>query len=200
MLQNAKKSNKHPTVWVAYESGSNVANLELATILDRHIDLVPALNFLWLSIVCAIIHSARRTNSSEYHQDSPCPLDHPLIVLQLTCFPLTKSHVPRTVGYFPKDVSLSEHVARSIHTPTSSLFHVRVDVPASIQREVDGVEVHSNITSSLPLMLLINGVSPDDNCTVFNELQIPRITKNSWSILVQSAPETHKLFAVFCPL
>ena len=80
MLRSAKKFNKPTTVWVAYQSRSNVADVELATILDRRIDLVPALNFLWLSVVCPIIHLAHRVNSSELLQDSPCPLDHPLIL------------------------------------------------------------------------------------------------------------------------
>ena len=198
MLRSAKKLNKPTTAWVAYESRSNVADVELATILDPRINLVPALNFLWLSVVCPIIHLAHRVNSSEHLQDSPCPLDHPLILFQLTSFPLPKNHVPRTIGYFLKDVSVSEH-GPHIHKPASTLFHVRVDVPTTIQKDVDGVEVQWNITGSLPLMLPINGLSPDVTSTVLNELQIPRITKNCWPILVKSAPEDYKLFDVFVP-
>ena len=45
MLRTAKKQNKPTKVWLTYESRSNVADVERATILDRRIDLVPTLNF-----------------------------------------------------------------------------------------------------------------------------------------------------------
>ena len=199
MLRTAKKQNKPTTVWVAYESRSNVADVELAPILDRRIDLVPALNFLWLSVVCPIIHLAHREGLSETIRVFPNPLDHPLIIFQLTSFPLPKGHVPQTVGYFPKDVPSHEPIPPSIHTPASTLFHVRIDVPTSIKREIDGIDMQWNITGSLPLMLLLNGLSPDDTSTILNELQIPRIIKSCWPVMIKSAPENYKLFDFFVP-
>ena len=192
MLRTAKKQNKPTTVWVAYESRPNVADVELATIL------VPALSFLWLSVVCPIIHLAHREGLSENIRVSPNPLDHPLICFQLTSFPLPKGHVPQTVGYFPKDVPSNEPIPPSIHTPASKLFHVRVDVPTSIKRERVGIDMQWDITESLLLMLL-NGLSPDDTSTILNELQIPRITKSCWQVLIKSAPENYKLFDFFVP-
>ena len=173
--------------------------VELATILDRRIDLVPALNFLWLSVVCPIIHLAHREGLSENIRVSPNPLDHPLIIFQLTSFPLPKGHVSQTVGYFPRDVLSHEPIPPSVHTPASTLFHVRIDVPTSIKREIDGIDMQWNITGSLPLMLLLNGLSPDDTSTILNELQIPRIIKSCWPVMIKSAPENYKLFEFFVP-
>ena len=51
MLRAAKKQDKPTTFWLAYQARSNVADVELATVLDRRIDLVPSLGFLWLSVV-----------------------------------------------------------------------------------------------------------------------------------------------------
>ena len=96
MLRTAKKQYKPTMVWVAYESRSNVADVELATILDRRIDLVPALNFLWLSVVCPIIHLAHREGLSENIQVSTNPLDHPLIL-----FNSHRSHYPRAMSQKP---------------------------------------------------------------------------------------------------
>ena len=48
VLREAKKQNKKTHVWMAYSSRTNVADVELATILDRRIDLIPVLNFLHL--------------------------------------------------------------------------------------------------------------------------------------------------------
>ena len=58
VLRVAKKQNKKTHVWMAYSSRTNVADAELATILDRQIDLMPVLNFLHLSVVCPVIHLA----------------------------------------------------------------------------------------------------------------------------------------------
>ena len=51
MLRDAKKQNKATTVWLAYTSRSNVAHAELATLLDRRINLIPSLPFLFFSMV-----------------------------------------------------------------------------------------------------------------------------------------------------
>ena len=51
MLRDAKKQNKATTVWLAYTSRSNVADAELATLLDRRIDLIPSLPFFFVNSV-----------------------------------------------------------------------------------------------------------------------------------------------------
>ena len=56
-----------------------------------------------------------------------------------------------------------------------------------------------NITGSLPLMLLLNGLSSDDTSTILKELQFPRITKSCWPVLINSAPENYKPFGFLCP-
>ena len=48
-------------------------------------------------------------------------------------------------------------------------------------------------------MLLINGLSPDDSSTILNEIQISRITKSYWPILIKPAPEGFKLSDFFVP-
>ena len=176
-----------------------MADVELATISNRRIDLVPTLNVSWFSVVCRIIHLAHREDVSENLRVSPNPLDHPLIFFQLTSLALPKGHVPQTVGYFPKDVPSHEPIPPSMHTPASTLLHVPVDVPTSIKRVIDGIDVHWYMTGSLPLILLLNGLSSDDTSTILNELQIPRITKSCWPVLVKSAPENHKLFDSLVP-
>ena len=155
-----------------------MADVELATILDRRIFLMPTLNLFWLSVVCPIIHLAHREDLSDKLHAYPSLLEHPLIIFHPTSLPLHKNHVPQNVGYAPKDVPSNESVPPSIHTPASTLFHVCVDVPTSMKREIDGIDVQWYITGSIPLMLLLNGLSPDDTSTILNELQIPRITKS----------------------
>ena len=199
MLQTAKKQEKPTTVWVVYESRSNVADVEVASILDRRIDLVPTVNFLWLSVLCPIIHLAHCEDLSENLCLSPNPLDHTLRFFQLTSLPLPKGHVRPTVGYFPKDVPSHEPFPPSIYTPASTLFHVRVDLLTAISRVIDGIDVQWYITGSLPMLLLLNGLSSDDTSTVLNELQIPRIGKCCWPVLVKSASENYKLFDFFVP-
>ena len=197
-LRTAKKMQKPTTIWLAYESRADVSDVELATILDRRIDLIPALGFLWLIVVCPIAHYATRHSNSEQIVTSPSPTDHPLILFQLTSFPLPKSHIPKTIGYFPRDVDVPDSHP-TIHKPKSTLYHLRLDIPTEINKEIDGTEVRWRISGSLPLMLLINGLSPDDSSTILNEIQIPRITKSYWPIMIKSAPEGFKLFDFFVP-
>ena len=83
--------------------------------------------------------------------------------------------------------------------PQASLFQVRLDVPIDITREVDGVEVKWHISGSLPLMLMLNGLNPDDTSTVLKELTLPRITKSFWPVIVNSAPDGYRLFDFFVP-
>ena len=71
----------------------------------------------------------------------------------------------------------------------ASLFQIRVDVPIDITRVVDKVEVKWHISGSLPLMLMLNGLDPDDTSTVLKELTIMRITKACWPVVINSAPE-----------
>ena len=199
MLRAAKKQDKPTTFWLAYQARSNVADVELATVLDRRIDLVPSLGFLWLSVVCQVIHMGTRTPDSHDVLTSPNPLDQPLILFQLTSVPLPKGHVPQTIGYFPRNVDSSQPIPPQIHTPQSSLFQVRLDVPIDITREVDGVEVKWHISGSLPLMLMLNGLNPDDTSTVLKELTMPRITKSFWPVIVNSAPDGYRLLDFFVP-
>ena len=199
MLRAAKKQDKPTTFWLAYQARSNVADVELATVLDRRIDLVPSLGFLWLSVVCQVIHMGIRAPDSHDIHTSPSPLDQPLIIFQLTSVPLPKGHVPQTIGYFPRNVDSTQPIPPQIHTPQASLFQVRLDVPIDITREVDGVEVKWHISGSLPLMLMLNGLNPDDTSTVLKELTIPRITKSFWPVIVNSAPDGYRLFDFFVP-
>ena len=197
MLRAAKKQDKPTTFWLAYQARSNVTNVELATVLDRRIDLVPSLGFLWLSVVCQVIHMGTRAPGSDEIHTSPSPLDQPLIIFQLTSVPLPKSHVPQTIRYFPRNVDSTQPIPLQVHTPQASLFQVRLDVPVDITREVDGVEVKWHISGSLPLMLMLNGLNPDDTSTVLKQLTIPRITKSFWPVIVNSAPDGYRLFD-FC--
>ena len=199
MLRTAKKQDKPTTVWLAYNARSNVADIELAAVLDGRIDLVPTLRFLWLSVVCQVVHMGTRSPTTHDVITSPTPLDQPLVIFQLTSSPLPKNHVPQTIGYFPKNVDPTEPIPANVHTPQSSLFQIRVDVPIDITRVVDGVEVKWHISGSLPLMLMLNGLNPDDTSTVLKELTIPRITKTFWPVVLNSAPEGYKLFDFFVP-
>ena len=199
MLRAAKKQDKPTTFWLAYQARTNVADVELAAVLDRRIDLVPSLSFLWFSVVCQVVHMGVRSPDTYNVSTAPSPLDQPLVILQLTSFPLPKNHIPQTVGYFPRNVDSSEPVPSHVHTPQSTLIQIRVDVPIDITREVDGVKVKSHISGSLPLMLMQNGLNPDDTPTVLKELTIPRITKTFWPVIVNSAPEGYNIFDFFVP-
>ena len=109
---------------------SNMANVELATVLGRRIDLVLSLGHVWLSVVCQVIYMGTRAPDSKDILTSPSPLDQPLILFQLTSVLFPKGHVPQT---------------QQIHTPQSSLFQVPFAVRIDITREVDGVEVKWHI-------------------------------------------------------
>ena len=153
---------------MAYTSRSNVADAELATLLDRRIDLIPSLPFLFLSVVCPVIHLAYRHTESRDIMDSPSPHDMPLIILQLTSSQIPKGHVPNVVEFCRKTHSDDSRPEAPLFTPTQSLFQTRT---------IDGQETKWNISGSLPLMLLINGLSPDDLSTMLHNLTAPRITK-----------------------
>ena len=199
MLRAAKRQDKPTTFWLAYQARTNVADVELAAVLDRGIDLVPSLSFLWLSVVCQVVHMGVRSPDTYNVSTAPSPLDQPLVILQLTSFPLPKNHIPQTIGYSPRNVDSAEPVPSHVHTPQSTLFQIPVDVPIDITREVDGVEVKWHISGSFPLMLMLNGLNPDDPSTVLKELTIPRITKTFWPVIVNSAPEGYKIFDFFVP-
>ena len=143
-LHTAKKMQKPTTIWLAYESRADVSDVELATILDRRIDLIPALGFLCLPVVCPIAHYATRHSNSEEIVRSPSPTDHP-IILQLTSFPLPRSHIPKTIGYFPCDVDVPDSHP-TIHKPKSTLYHLRLDIPTEIDKEIDSTEVRWRIS------------------------------------------------------
>ena len=154
--------------------------MELATILDRRIDLIPVLNFLHLSVICPVIHLATRNATTFTIEDSTTPHDMPLIIFQLTSQQLPAKHQPHVVEFYPR--APDPHVTvdgtmQAIFCPTSTMFQLRVDVPQEITREVDGVETKWTVNGCLPLMLLMNGLSPDDSSTVLKNLTAPRITK-----------------------
>ena len=80
MLRVAKKQDKPTTFWLAYNARSNVADVELASVLDRRIDLVPSLGFLWLSVVCQVVHMGVRSPNTHHISTAPTPLDQPLVL------------------------------------------------------------------------------------------------------------------------
>ena len=193
MLRAAKKQDKPTTFWLAYNARSNIADVELASVLDRRIDSVPSLGFLWLSVVCQVVHMGVRFPNTHHVSTAPTPLDQPLVLFQLTSSPLPRNDIPQTIGNFLKNVDPSEPIPPTVHTLQATLFQVRVDVPIDITREVHGLEVKWHISGSLPLMLMLN----DDTSTVCKELTVPRITKAFWPIMVNSAPNGYKLFDFF---
>ena len=203
VLRESKKQNKQTMFWLAYPSRTNVADSELATILDRRIDLIPSLPYLNLSVVCPVIHLAQRAAVTRLIEDLPTPNDNPLIIFQLTSKPLAKDHVPKVVEYYPRAqepaVSVDGHT-RPLFTPTSTNFQIRLDVPQDIVRDIDGTETRWHISGTLPLMLLINGLSPDDGSTVLRNITVPRITKNHWPVTVSSAPDGYKVFDFHVPM
>ena len=160
MLRAAKKQEKPTTSWLAYNARSNVADVELASVLDGGIDLAPSLGFLWLSLVCQVVHMGVRSPNTHHISTAPTPLDQPLVLFQLRSSPLPRNHIPQTIGYFPRSVDPTEPLPPTVHTPQSSLVQVRVDVPIDITREVDGLEVKWHISGYLPLMLMLNRLNP----------------------------------------
>ena len=167
--------------------------------LDRRIDLVPTIAFLWLSVVCQVVHMGTRSPTTHDVTTSATPPDQPSVIFQLTFSPLPKNPVPQTIGYFPKNVDPTKPIPANVRTPQSSVFQIRVDVQIDITRVVDGVEVKWHISGSLPLMLMLNGLNPDDTSTVLKELTIPRITKTFRPVVINSAPEGYKLLEFSVP-
>ena len=200
MLRDAKKQNKASTVWLAYTSQSNVADAELVTLLDRRIDLIPSLPFLYLSIVCPVIHLQYRHTESRGIMDSPSPHDMPHIIFQLTSAQVPKGHVPNVLEFYPRTHSDDTRPKTPLLTPRQSLFQTRLDVPTEIIRTIDGQETKWNISGSLPLMLLINDLSPDDPSTILHNLSAPRITNAHWPVTVSSPPEGFKVYDSQVPM
>ena len=140
-----------------------------------------------------------RSPNTHHISTASTPLDQPLVLFQLTSSPLPRNHIPQTIGYFPRNVDPTEPIPPTVHTPQSSLFQVPVDIPIDITSEVDGLEVKWHTSGPLLLMLMLNGLNPDDTSTVLKELTNPRITKAFWPVMVNSAPDGYKLFDFFIP-
>ena len=198
LLRQAKKQNKTTNVWLAYVTRSNVADSSFATLLDRRIDLIPALSFLYLTVVCPIIHLASRDSTTNTIVENVSPLDQPLILMHLTSIQLPKKHHAKTVEFFPR--LTPTETADKVYEPHPSLFQLRIDVPNKVVLDVEGTEVVWDITGTLPLMLMLNGLGPDDTSTVLRDIVVPRITKDHWPIPVNSSPDTHKIFDFHVPL
>ena len=200
ILRHAKKQNKATTGWLAYTSRSNGADAELTTLLNRRIDLIPSLPFLFFSIVCPVIHLAYRHTESRGIMDSPSPHDMPLIIFKLTSSQFPKGHVPNVVEFYPRTHSDDTRPETPLFTPTQSLCQIRLDVPTEIIRTINGQETKWNISGSLPLMLLINRLSPDDSPTILHNLSAPRISKGHWPVAVSSPPEGYKVYDFDVPM
>ena len=149
--------------------------------------------FFFLSIKCPVIHLAYRHTESRGIMDSPSSHDMPLIIFQLPPSQIPKGHVPNVVEFYPRPET-------PLFTPTQSLFQIRLDVPTEIIRTIDGQETKWNISGSLPLMLLINGLSPDDSSTILHNLSAPRITKAHWPVAVSSPPEGFTVYDFHVPM
>ena len=185
-------------MWLAYSSRSNVADVNFATLLDRRIDLIPALSFLYLSVVCPIMHLASRDPATNFIAEQTCPLDHPFILMHLTAAPLPRKHVAKTVEFFPRLPDPKNECA--VYSPQPSLYQLRIDVPTNVILDCEGTEVTWNINGTLPLMLMLNGLSPDDTSTVLRDIIAPRITKEHWPIPAKANPDGYKIFDFHVPL
>ena len=177
--------------------------MELATISDRQIDLIPLPNLLHLSVVYPVFHLATRNATTFAIEDSTSPHDMPPIIFKLTYQQLPAKHQPRVVEFYPRvsDPHVSvDGTMQAIFCPTSTMFQLRINVPEEIAREVDGVETEWTVNRSLPLMLLINGLSPDDSSTVLKNLTAPRITRADWPVAVNAAPDGLKIFDFHIPI
>ena len=119
MLREAKKQNKATTVWLAYTSRSNVADAELATLLDRRINLILSLPYLFLSVVCPVIHLAYRHTESRDILDSPSPHDMPLIIFQLTSSQIPKGHIPNVVEFYLRTQAMTPAPKHAFSRPLS---------------------------------------------------------------------------------
>ena len=60
--------------------------------------------------------------------------------------------------------------ADTVYEPHPSLFQLRIDVPNKVVLDVEGTEVVWDITGTLPLMLMLNGLGPDDASTVLRDI------------------------------
>ena len=199
LLRCSKKKNKVTTIWLAYCSRSNAAACEFASILDRRIHIIPALSFLYVTVVCSIVHLAYCRPDTHKIVEHPSPLDHRLILMHLSSIPLPKQHVPRTIEFYPK--CMPDVVpGLDLYVPTPSLFQPRIDIPSRVTLEVQGNKVIWDITGTLPLMLLLNGLSPDDTCTVLKDIVAPKITKEFWPVVVNASPEGYKIFDFHVPI
>ena len=198
LLQQAKKQYKTTKVWLAYVTRSNVADSSVATLLDRRIDLIPALSFVYLTVVCPIIHLASRDSTTNTIVENVSPLDQPLILMHLTFNQLPKKHHAETVDFFPR--LTPTETGDKVYEPHPSLFQLRIDVPNKVVLDVEGTEVVWDITGTLPLMLMLNDLGPDDTSTVLRDMMIQRITKDHWPIPVNPSPDTHKIFCFDVPL
>ena len=128
LLCYSKKDNKVTTIWSAYCSCSNVADFTFASILDRRIDIIPALSFLYVTVVCSIVHLAYRDSDTHEIIEHASPLDHPLILMHLSSIPLPKQHVPRTIEFHPK--CMPDVVpGLDLYVATPSHFQLRIDIP-----------------------------------------------------------------------
>ena len=87
-----------------------------------------------------------------------------------------------------------------MYHPQATLFQLCIDVPSKVVLDYEGAEVTWNITGTLPLMLMPNGLSPNDASTVLRDILAPRITKEFWPIPVNSYPDGYKLFDIHAPM
>ena len=126
-------------------------------------------------------------------------IDHPLIIMQLTSAVLPKLHTPKTVELFPKQPEATTQ-SPHLYCPQASLFQLRIDIPSTVTLNVEGTDVVWIITGTLQLMLLLNGLSPDDTSTVLKGIVAPRITKQYWPIPATSAPDGFQIFDFHVPL
>ena len=117
LLRFSKKQDKATTIWLAYCSRKNATDSSFATLINRCIDLIPTLSFLFLSVVCPIIHLASRDPASNTITAHTSPLDHPFILLQLTSSALPKKPVVRTVEFPPRQRTSETPASMSIYHP-----------------------------------------------------------------------------------
>ena len=73
-------------------------------------------------------------------------------------------------------------------------------MPEDIVRDIQGTEIRWNIIGILPLMLFINGLSPDHGSTVLRNRIVPHITKHHWRVTLSSAPDGYKAFDFDVPM
>ena len=198
LLRYSRENNKVTTIGLAYCSRSNVVNCEFASILDRCIDIIPALSFLYVSVVCSIIYLAHRQPDTHAIVDNASLLDHPLILMHLSSTPFPKGHIPRTIESFLKDTFGTEKPAH--FTPEATLFQFRLDIPSRVDVEMEGNTIEWDITGTLPLMLMLNGLSPDDTSTILKDITVPKITKEYWPVVVNASPEGYRIFDFHIPI